>query len=201
MRRIGILGGTFDPPHIGHLVLGEYAAEALDLKQVLFVPAADPPHKIAVHKSPVAHRLAMLQIALADNPRFAISRVDIDRPGPHYSLDTVKIIQQAHADTELYFVMGGDSLRDLPTWHRPEQLIEHCRLAVMERPGTDAHPAMHDPILPGLAERVVMVNAPMLQIASSSIVPRLQQGRSVRYLVPDGVLAYIHEQGLYRKSI
>ena len=94
--RLGVLGGTFDPPHIGHLVLGEYAAEALDLEQVLFVPAADPPHKLDVHKSPVENRLAMLEIALANNAHFAISRVDIDRPGPHYSLDTVKIISNQY---------------------------------------------------------------------------------------------------------
>ena len=200
MRRLGILGGTFDPPHIGHLVLGEYAAEALDFEKVLFVPAADPPHKTDVRKSPVEHRLAMLQIALADNPRFAISQVDIDRPGPHYSLDTVKIIQQQNPDAELYFVMGGDSLRDLPTWYAPEKLIEHCRLAVMERPGVNAYPAMHEAILPDLAARVTMIDAPVLEIASSEIVPRLQQGRSARYLVPDGVLRYIHEHGLYRKQ-
>ena len=201
MRRLGILGGTFDPPHIGHLVLGEYAAEALDFEKVLFVPAADPPHKTDVHKSPVEHRLAMLQIALADNPRFRISRVDLDRPGPHYSLDTVQIIQQQCPDAELYFVMGGDSLRDLPKWHAPEKLVQQCRLAVMERPGAEAYPTMHDAILPGLAERVVMIDAPVLEIASSEIVPRLKQGRSARYIVPDGVLHYIHQHGLYRKNL
>ena len=97
--------------------------------------------------------------------------------------------------------MGGDSLRDLPKWHRPEKLIEHCRLAVMERPGSDAYPTMHDAIIPGLSQRVVMIDAPVLEIASSAIVPRLQQGRSVRYLVPDGVLHYIREKGLYRKNV
>ena len=121
--RVGILGGTFDPPHVGHLILGEYAADALHLEHLLFVPAADPPHKRDEEKTPIAHRLAMLEHALADNPRFELSRVDIDRPGPHYSLDTVKIVQDQYRDADIYFVMGSDSLRALPTWHRPAEMI------------------------------------------------------------------------------
>jgi nicotinate-nucleotide adenylyltransferase len=198
--RVGILGGTFDPPHIGHLILGEYAADALGLSHLLYVPAADPPHKQQEQKTPLEHRLAMLRLALNDNPRFEISRVDIDRAGPHYSLDTVQLVQAQYAGAELYFVMGGDSLRDLPTWHRPADFIRLCKLAVMGRPAAVAWPEMHEHILPGLAERVVMIESPLVEISSTRIVQRLTEGRSVRYLLPDAVLNYVQRHNLYTKN-
>ncbi|MGQ9887006.1 MAG: nicotinate-nucleotide adenylyltransferase [Aggregatilineales bacterium] len=197
-RSIGVLGGTFDPPHIGHLILGEYAVEALNLDCLLYVPAADPPHKRNREKAAVEHRLAMLQLALAGNDHFCLSRIDIDRPGPHFSLEMVRIVQSHYPGAALYFVMGGDSLRDLPAWHRPEELIELCQFAVMERPGDTIDPHMHDSVLPGLAQRVVILRTPALEISSTEIVNRLREGRSVRYLVPDSVLAYIAQNGLYR---
>ncbi len=198
--RVGILGGTFDPPHIGHLILGECAADALDLAHLLYVPAADPPHKQDEQKTPVEHRLEMLRLALADNSRFEISRVDIDRVGPHYSLDTVQIVQAQYPAAELYFVMGGDSLRDLPMWHRPADLIRLCKLAVMSRPAVAARPDMHEQILPGLAERVVMIDSPLIEISSTGIVQRIGEGRSVRYLLPDAVLDYVQQHNLYTKT-
>lgn len=199
MRRVGFLGGTFDPPHLGHLILAEYAVEALDLNCLLFVPAADPPHKQHEKNTPVEHRLAMLGLAVGGNDRFTLSRVDVDRPGPHYSLDMVKIIQGQYPGAELYFVMGGDSLRDFPRWYRPAELIRLCRLAVMHRPGDGARPDMHEDVLPGLAEHVVMIDAPLIGIAATEIVNRLQQGHSVRYLVPDAVLDYIYTYDVYGK--
>ena len=198
MQRIGILGGTFDPPHIGHLILGEYTAEALALTKLLFVPAADPPHKQGRHKTSVAHRLAMVEIALADNPRFDLSRLDIDRPGPHYSVDMVKILREQHPGAEFFFVMGGDSLRDLPKWNRPQELIQLCKLAVMRRPGDDIQPGIHEGKLPGLSERVEMIDSPVLEISSTEIINRIRVGHSVRYLVPDPVLTYIHKHNIYR---
>jgi nicotinate-nucleotide adenylyltransferase len=197
VERIGILGGTFDPPHIGHLILAEYARDALSLSRVLFAPAGDPPHKQDEEKIPIAHRLAMLERAIAGEERFEISRVDIDRPGPHYSLDMVQIVQRQHPGAELYFMMGGDSLRDLPKWHRPAEFILHCKLAVMRRPGDPVSADMHEDVLPGLTERVVFIDAPLIGISSSEIVERLAQGRTVRYLVPDGVLKYILAKQLY----
>jgi nicotinate-nucleotide adenylyltransferase len=196
-QRIGLFGGTFDPPHLAHLILGEYAAEALGLATLLYVPAADPPHKQDEEKTPVEHRLAMLALALANNPRFAISRVDIDRPGPHYSVDMVQIVQSQHPDAHIVFVIGGDSLRDLLTWYRPDLLIESCTLAVFRRPGADVQPDMHADELPELAARVTMIDAPLLDISSTAIVKRLHAGRSERYLVPDDVLTYIDENNLY----
>jgi nicotinate-nucleotide adenylyltransferase len=197
MQRVGILGGTFDPPHIGHLILGEYTAEALGLTRLLFIPAADPPHKQDRQKTSVEHRLAMVTIALADNPRFQLSRLDIDRPGPHYSVETVRLVQESYPDAEIFFVMGGDSLRDLPAWSRPQELIQLCRLAVMRRPGDNISAGMHEQLIPGLSERMVIIDAPVLEIASSDIIERIRQGKSVRYLVPDDVLAYIRTHRIY----
>lgn len=197
MQRVGFLGGTFDPPHFGHLILAEYAAEALALDCLLFVPAADPPHKQHEKNTPVAHRLAMLELAIGSNDHFTLSRIDVDRPGPHYSLDMVKIIQREYPGAELYFIMGGDSLRDFPRWHRPAELIQLCRLAVMHRPGDGARPYMHEEILPGLSERVVMIDAPLIGISATDIVNRLKKGLSVRYLVPDAVLEYIYTHNVY----
>jgi len=198
-RRIGILGGTFDPPHVGHLILAECASEALNLERLLFVPAADPPHKRDENKTPIEHRLALLERAIADNTRFQLSRVDMDRPGPHYSVDMVRIIGEAYSNAELYFVMGGDSLKDLPTWHRPTDFIRLCKLAVMRRPDEVIQPDMHEAALPGLAERVVMIDAPLVGISSTMIVERVRGGQSIRYLVPDSVLTYILENRLYEK--
>jgi nicotinate-nucleotide adenylyltransferase len=196
--RIGLLGGTFDPPHIGHLIMGESAADALDLAQILYIPAADPPHKQDRDKTPVEHRLAMLSLAVADNPRFAISRIDIERPGPHYTVDTVRILQAQHPEEDFFFVMGSDSLRDLVKWHQPEKLMELCPLVVVPRPGVDASPEMHEDRLPGLAARVIMVESPMVDIASTDIVARSRAGYSIRYTIPESVFRYVEKQGLYK---
>jgi nicotinate-nucleotide adenylyltransferase len=199
MQRIGILGGTFDPPHIGHLILAEYTFEGLGLERMLFVPAADPPHKQGQTRTPVQHRLAMLERAVIGNTHFNISFVDIERPGPSYSADTVRLIQNDFPEAELYFVMGGDSLRELPTWHRVEEFIHLCKLAVMRRSDEDIRPDMHRDLLPDLEAQVVMVDAPLLGIwiSSTHIVQRLQMGKSARYIVPDPVLDYILEHKIY----
>jgi len=198
-ERIGILGGSFDPPQIGHLILAEYSREALDIDHVLFVPVADHPVKRGELRLPVVHRLAMLGLAINDNPNFSISRVDIDRNGPHYSADTVKLIREQYPRADLYFVMGGDNLRALPTWERAPELYRCCRLAVMKRADEDITPDMHDEVLPGLSDMVDIVDVPMLSVwlSSTVVVSRLRAKRSVRYLVPDAVLAYINDNDLY----
>lgn len=199
-ERIGILGGTFDPPQMGHLILAEYSRETLEIDHILFVPVADHPVKKGEIRLPLVHRLAMLQLAIADNPHFSISRVDIDRDGPHYSADTVSILREQYPAAELYFVMGGDNLRSLPTWKRAKDLYRCCRLAVMKRADEDISPTMHDNILPGLSKQVDMVDVPLLSIwlSSTTVTERLHENLSVRYLVPDSVLDYIAENKLYR---
>ena len=199
-KRIGILGGTFDPPQMGHLILAEYTKEALQMDTILFVPVADHPVKKDSTRSPINHRLAMLDLAIADNEAFSVSRVDIDREGPHYSADTVKIIQDQYPDAQLFFVMGGDNLRSLPTWQRAEDLYKCCRLAVMKRADENIAPDMHDDILPGLSQKVDIVDVPMLSVwlSSTHVVDRINNNLSVRYLVPDSVLDYIASNKLYR---
>ncbi len=199
-ERIGILGGTFDPPQMGHLILAEYSREALRMDHILFVPVADHPVKQGETRLPVKHRLAMLELAIKGNPHFSISRVDIDRAGPHYSADTVRVIREAYPDAELYFVMGGDNLRSLPSWKRAQDLYRCCRLAVMKRADEDIAPAMHDHLLPGLSQQVDIVDVPMLSmwLSSTFVTERLRAGLSVRYLAPDAVLDYIDRYNLYR---
>jgi nicotinate-nucleotide adenylyltransferase len=198
MQRIGILGGTFDPPHIGHLILAEYTAESINLDKVLFVPAGIQPLKDDI-RSDVKHRLAMLKLAIQDNPQFEISRVDIDREGPHYTADMIPLVQKQYPDAELFFLMGGDNLHDFPKWTRSQEIYQHAHLAVMRRSDEDISAGMHDDILPDLSKSVTIIDTPLLSIwlSSTHIVERLQQGMGVRYLVPDSVLTYIHDHKLY----
>jgi nicotinate-nucleotide adenylyltransferase len=201
MTRIGIYGGTFDPPHLGHLILAETAASSLNLETVLFVPAADPPHKhSSIIRAPAHHRLAMVEKAIAGNPRFGLSRVDMDRPGPHYSVEMLRLLHQQYPGSEFLFLIGSDSLRDLPTWSRPAELIELAALGVMRRPGPSPDLDDLDVKIPGLRQRIVWIDAPLIEISGTVIAGRIAAGLSVRYLVPDAVRLYIESNGLYRKS-
>lgn len=199
VQRIGILGGTFDPPHNGHLILAEYTREALNLDLVLFVPVGSHPQKSGT-RMPVDHRLAMLELAIAGNSHFTISYVDVERDGPHYSADTVRIIQEQYPEAQLYFVMGGDNWRSLPSWERARQLYERARLAVMKRSDEDISPHMHNEVFPGIEQQVDIIDVPLLSIwlSSTHVVRRLRGGKTVRYLVPDRVLHYIQQQNIYR---
>ena len=198
--RVGVFGGTFDPIHIGHLVAAEETRVQLSLERVVFVPAGLPPHKLANHISPVEHRLAMVQLAIASNPYFTVSRVDIDRFGPCYTVDTMELLRDEWGpDTELYFIMGSDSLADILTWHKPERLIRLCRLAVVKRPGYDVDIEELDRLLPGIASRVRFINSPLIDVASCDIRRRVREGLSIKYQVPEVVEKYIYEHGLYCK--
>ena len=203
MKRIGILGGTFDPPHFAHLIVAQQAYEELSLDEVLFVPAGVPPHKSKTRTS-VEDRMAMLQLAIEDVPYFTFSRVEVDRPGPHYTIDTVRIIQSQNPAAELFFIMGGDVYRDLPTWDRPQALFDNAKLAVavMRRPGfgnPDLSLDMHDEVIPELKENAVMLNSPLVEFSSTDIADRLMQGKSVRYMVPESILEYIALNRLYKE--
>jgi nicotinate-nucleotide adenylyltransferase len=196
--RIGVLGGTFDPPHIGHLVAAEEARVRLHLERVLFVPAGMPPHKLDEPVTPVEHRLEMVTRAVASNPYFTVSRVDVDRPGPSYTVDTLRLLREQWGDdVEFYFIMGIDSLADLPNWHEPQRIIELCRLAVVDRPGYDAHIESLERILPGLSRRVEFVPMPQLEISSTELAERVRQGLPIRYQVPPAVEEYIYTHRLY----
>jgi len=198
--RLGILGGTFAPIHFGHLLVAEEARVSLRLDRVLFAPAGTPPHKQGHPILPVAHRLAMVRLAIADNPDFAITTVDIDRPGPHYTVDLVRLLRDdwGTSDDETFFIMGADSLAHLLTWHQPARLIELCRLAVVARPGYRTDLTKLEEALPGLSRRVDWVEMPVLGISSSDLQRRVREGRSIRYQVPAAVAQYVAEHGLYR---
>jgi nicotinate-nucleotide adenylyltransferase len=196
--RIGILGGTFDPPHFGHLRLAGAAREQLELGKVLWVLTADPPHKTGDHISPVADRLAMLELMIADEPAYELSRVDLDRPGPHWAADTVAILARQRPRDRLIYLMGSDSLRDLPTWGRPLEFLSHCSLGVLRRPLEVVDLAALEQALPGIAAKVAFVEAPPMDIASHEIRRRVRAGESIAGLVPEAVANFIVERGLYR---
>lgn len=200
VMRVGVFGGTFDPIHIGHLVSAEEARVELKLERVVFVPAGLPPHKLDHVMSPVGHRLAMVELAIASNPHFAVSRVDIDRFGPCYTVDTIELLRDEWGPgVEIYFIMGSDSLLDILTWHNPRRLIRLCRFAVVSRPGYQVDLDELDTLLPGLASRVQILDAPELAISSTDIQRRVREGLSIKYQVPEAVEDYIYQHGLYHE--
>lgn len=199
MEKLGVLGGTFDPPHKGHLLIAREAITQLGLSRVLFAPTHQPPHKPHNHVTPVAHRLEMVRLAIAPFPDFVLSRVDADRPGPTYTVDMVYLLKQQLAqEVELYFIMGMDSLANLLTWYAPGALIRECKLAVFKRPGFQANLKEMERALPGITERVVMLNSSALDIAASDLQKRVSAGESIATFVPEVVEAYIKAHGLYR---
>ncbi len=203
MRRVGILGGTFDPIHYGHLVIAEEVYAALNLAEMVFVPAGQPPHKPGNIVSDARHRLAMLELAIASNPHFTISLVDLDRPGPSYTVDTLRLLrEQWGAQTAIYFVIGGDSLEELLNWYERARILEQlAHLVAICRPGyneaTD-HLEWLEARLPGIRARLINVPAPQLDISATDLRTRVAEGRPIKYQTPEAVEQYILQQGLYR---
>jgi nicotinate-nucleotide adenylyltransferase len=198
-ERVGILGGTFDPVHLGHLILAEEARDQLGLSQVHFVPAGDPPHKQDRRLAPIEDRLRMIELAIAGNECFHCSRVDADRPGPHYTVDMVRLFrEQLPPGGELYFLMGYDSLAELPSWHHPQELLAACHLVALTRYNVPLRWDDLERSLPGVSHRVTLLDMPELEIASHHLQERVRAGRSLRYLVPDAVNCYIQERRLYQ---
>jgi nicotinate-nucleotide adenylyltransferase len=197
LRSLGILGGTFDPPHYGHLVLAENARAQLQLDRVLLVPAGQQPLKRDRDITAAHHRAAMVKAAIADNPDFALSRVDLDRPGPHYTTDTLTLLRETYPAAELFFVIGGDSLAQLAAWHDPASIVQQARLAVMPRPGWAVDLGELEQTVPGIRDRLVWLDTPRLNISATDLRRRARQGLPLRYLVPPPVEAYIHKHRLY----
>jgi nicotinate-nucleotide adenylyltransferase len=198
--RTGVLGGTFDPPHLGHLILAEEARCALALDRVLLVPAAQPWRKSDRAVSPAAARLAMLRLAVAGDPYFDVSTLEIDRGGPTYTVETLAALRAELAPVdELYFILGEDALLDLPRWRDPAGIIRLARVAVAARDGDlSADLAALEQQIPGIRARVDVVPMPQIGISSTEIRRRVREGGSIRFLVPPAVAGYIAEQGLYR---
>ena len=177
--RIGIFGGTFDPPHVGHLILAEEAIYQLRLQKVLFILTPFPPHKEGQFISPLSQRLTLLQAAIRENPFFRLSRVDINRQPPHYAADTVALLAKRNHQASLVYLMGGDSLHDLPGWHTPERFLAGCAaLGILRRPGDQVDMALLEAQFPGITAMIEWIEAPLLEIASSEIRQRIQEGGS-----------------------
>jgi nicotinate-nucleotide adenylyltransferase len=194
--RLGILGGSFDPPHVAHLAIASEACHDLGLERVLFVPAAAPPHKGTGERTPAGVRLEMTSLAIDDDLRFTASGVEIER-GLVYTVDTLRALDERYAGHDLVFIMGSDSLLQLELWHEPEELLSLCSLAVAPRPG-DAPEAIAAAAARWGEHQVQLLDVPLLDVSSSSVRERAAQGRPVRYLVPRRVEQYILETRLYR---
>lgn len=202
---LGVFGGTFDPIHVAHLAVAQEAVEALGLERVLFVPAGQPPHKPGQVITAAAHRLAMVQLAIAGNDRFAVDRLELDREGPSYTVDTLEALVAARAtaapglERALTLILSAEAFLGLPTWNEPHRVLELARVAVAPRDGyPGAGPAFVEEHFPDHADRVVFLDGPRLRLSASELRQRAAAGRSLRYLVPDAVAAYIDDHDLYR---
>ncbi len=200
-ERIGLFGGTFDPPHLGHLILASEARAQLGLTRLLWTVTPDPPHKQGQPITPLEHRLAMVRLAIEDNPFFELSDVELDRPGPQYTVDTIKLVAEQNPHAEIVPVIGGDSLQDLPTWHEPKEFLYAAHwVGVMRRPGEEVNLEALERELPGIKSKVHYVDAPLLEIASREIRNRVATGKPFRYYLPGPVYEYIEQHHLYQQS-
>jgi nicotinate-nucleotide adenylyltransferase len=193
--RVGVLGGTFDPVHRGHLALAGAARDELGLGEVLFVPAGQPWRKAGRIVAPAGDRLAMLRLALEGEAVFRVETLEVDRHGPSYTADTLEALRAARPEDELFFIVGEDALADLPNWVRPERILELATLAVARRAGVRP---MAGEGLPGLRERAVWLKMPLVRVSATEIRERVRRGEPIDGMVPPAVAAYIREQGLYR---
>ncbi|MFY9324744.1 MAG: nicotinate-nucleotide adenylyltransferase [Syntrophomonadaceae bacterium] len=199
-KRLGIIGGTFDPVHYGHLVAAQYAAYGFHLDRVIFMPAAKPPHKNAEGVLDARHRVAMVELAIADNPAFEMSTLEVERSGVSYTIDTIEILQQTYPGAEIYFIMGMDSIYILDTWKDIERLVLMCRFIVVTRPAYElkrSDPAFQA-VPPEFWRRVGFLEIPAMDISSTDLRTRVRQGKPIRYLLPPAVENYIYNHSLYQ---
>jgi nicotinate-nucleotide adenylyltransferase len=199
--RIGIYGGTFDPVHFGHLLLAEQCREQCRLDQVWFMPAGAPPHKQEWAITPGATRAEMLEFAVAGSPSFVVQRLEIKRSGPSYTVETLRELRLQHPEDELFFLIGADSLHDLPTWREPREIAALATLVVVNR--GQAPPPPLEPLIPRLGEeavrRIQIVEMPGVEFSSRDIRQRVREGRSIRFMTPRSVEQYLAEHQLYRE--
>lgn len=199
--RVGLFGGTFDPPHVGHLILASEAKSQLGLTRVLWTVTPDPPHKQDQLITSLEHRLAMVKLAIEEDPSFDLSEVELNRPGPHYTVDTIKLLAEQNPQAEIVPIIGGDSLNDLPTWHQPRELVYAAHwVGVMRRPGEETDLRELERELPGISSKIHYVDAPLLEIASREIRDRVATGKPFRYYLPEPVYEYIEQHHLYQQS-
>ena len=199
-RRIGIMGGTFDPIHVGHLMTAEAVRDEFGLDKVLFIPAAVPPHMLDQQVTDARHRYLMTVLATTSNPHFDVSSIEMDRPGPSYTIDTIYELRRQYGEnTDLFFITGADAIAEIPTWDRIEELLGLCQFIAATRPG----------FLPNVdnikeyfgelgSARIHRLETPELEISSTNIRDRLKRGFSIKYIVPPAVEDYIYKEGLYK---
>ncbi|MEB1808148.1 MAG: nicotinate-nucleotide adenylyltransferase [Bacillaceae bacterium] len=192
MRKIGILGGTFDPPHIGHLLIAQEVLEQCKLDEIWFMPANIPPHKKNDEVSSVTDRIEMVTKAIEGVEQFTVSTVELERNGPSYTVDTLKELKMKLPDVEFYFIIGGDMIEQLHTWERIDELFEYVTFVGLQRPGYSQSSKY--------AEKLQLLTIPQVDISSSDIRERLKEGRSIRYFVPEQVRQFIEERQLYGTS-
>ena len=194
---VGVMGGTFNPIHIGHLVTAEEAHYAFALREVVFVPAGHPWQKERSNVADAEHRYLMTVIATASNPHFRVSRMEIDRPGPTYTIETLRRLRGEIGDVELYFITGADAILQILSWKDPEEVLGEARFIAATRPGYDLD-RLEKELPAGFEDRVHVLEIPALAISSTDVRRRVLQGRPVRYLLPEGVARYVEKNGLYR---
>ena len=198
-ERFGVFGGTFDPPHIGHLILAAEVCQQLNLDRLLWILTPVSPFKRADDLTPLGQRLSMLRIAIADNPKFELSHVEIEASPPYYTVNTMQRLADCYPSANLILVIGGDSLHDLPRWHRPADLVAACHeIGVMRRPGESVDLSVLERQVPGTQAKVRFVDAPLLEISSSDIRRRIREHLSFRYYLSPSVYDYILKNNLYR---
>jgi nicotinate-nucleotide adenylyltransferase len=197
VAQIGILGGTFDPIHYGHLIIAEAAIDQLGLDRIEFLPANDPPHKPEGSVSPARHRAAMVQTAIDPVDYFELNCTEMERAGPSYTVDSLEQLVRERPQDSFWFIIGGDSLRDLPSWRSPERILELASLAVIDRPGAIYDLAGLEGLVPGLQQRIALVEAPLIDLSATLLRRRFAAGGSIRFQTPDSVIAYMTANGLY----
>jgi nicotinate-nucleotide adenylyltransferase len=199
--RLGVFGGTFDPPHIAHLILAAEAYFQLGLDRVLWVLTPNPPHKPERIFTSIKHRLDMVLSAIEDEPKFELSTVDIDRPPPLYAVDTVHLLKQQYPGMDIAYLLGGDSLADLPNWYQPYDFVRSCsQLCVMRRPNDKIDLQVLESIIPGIGSKIRFFSTPMLGISSTLIRKLIRDKRHYRYYLPPTVYQIIRERQLYRSA-
>lgn len=199
-HRLGVMGGTFDPIHFGHLAIAEEARYRLNLEKVIFIPCGVPPHKKLYEISASQHRYEMTRLAISDNRHFDISSMEQERSGLSYSVDTITELRQEYPGTHFYFITGADAILEILTWKNPERLSEICTLVAVTRPGYDLA-EFQQRIGEEIFNRVTFLKAPGVDVSSSEIRQRCGVGAPIRYLVPDKVCHYIHEHQLYGSGV
>ena len=202
-KRVGILGGTFDPIHVGHLMTAEAVRDEYNLDKVIFIPAAVPPHKRQQEVTMAKHRYVMTVLATCSNPNFEVSDIELKRPGPSYSIDTVHaFLEEYGEDTDFFFIIGADVIPDMGTWNRIEKLLEICEFVAAQRPGckpdSEELRARFGELV---AKHIHTLETPEFEVSSTDIRERLRKGHSIRYIVPPEVEEYIYQKGLYRDEL